>query len=152
VDYVFYGTLMDPDVLAAVLGRVLAPGDGMAAEIRGYRRVFRRGASYPVLVPLAGGCIDGLFVARLSTGDGARLAAFEGDDYELSATDVRLVRTGQVRAAALFLPRDPGVASEEEWGLASWQCRFKRTFLGRLRPARAATRVETAPRDLVRTP
>jgi hypothetical protein len=49
--YFFYGTLMDAAVRAAVLGRALPADAVIAAELAGWRRVRRRGATYPVLGP-----------------------------------------------------------------------------------------------------
>ncbi len=46
--YFFYGTLMDAAVRAAVLGRLLPKTAIRAAELAGWRRVYRSGATFPV--------------------------------------------------------------------------------------------------------
>jgi len=48
--FFFYGTLMDPSVRRAVLGRPVERSRLQRAVLPGFRRVFRRGATYPVLV------------------------------------------------------------------------------------------------------
>ena len=92
--YFFYGTLMDRTVLAAVLGRSLPPAASRPASLDGYRRVFRAGASYPVLVPAAGEVVAGIVVDGLGQGDRRRLEAFEGSDYVSREMPVRLGRGG----------------------------------------------------------
>lgn len=70
--YFFYGTLMDRAVLAAVLGRAPA-APPRAAILHGYRRMFRHGASYPVLAPAAGEAVSGVVVEGLAGDAGAAL-------------------------------------------------------------------------------
>jgi Gamma-glutamyl cyclotransferase, AIG2-like len=48
--FFFYGTLLDRDVMALVLGRRLPPAAYAAAVLRGHARRRAKGASYPTLM------------------------------------------------------------------------------------------------------
>ncbi|MBL8659460.1 MAG: gamma-glutamylcyclotransferase [Rhodospirillales bacterium] len=121
---------MDPAVLAAVIGR--RPGTDLRrrASIEGYRRVYRDGAAYPVLIPAAGERVSGLLVEGLNDRDRRRLDAFEGGDYVARTVPVRTDR-GEVRAW-MFVPR-PGVpATSAPWSLDDWRRRHRRRYLERV--------------------
>src|SRR3954451_21868760 len=60
----FFGALMDLDVLAYLLERPVDLDDLQPATIAGFRRVRAAGASYPVLVPEAGGKVEGRLLRR----------------------------------------------------------------------------------------
>ncbi len=128
MEYFFYGTLMDGDVLARVLGRRLPPAHMEAAVIEGYRRLYVAGAWYPMLVPEPGGRVEGRLVSAIDAQAAARIAHFESDAYELVGLPVRAARRGPVRALA-FMARPGVAASPEEWDLASWRRRHKRTYM-----------------------
>lgn len=138
--FFFYGTLMDPAVLDAVVGRRVPAAARRPAAVAGYARVCRAGASYPILVPAADGRVEGIVVSGLGARDAARLTAFEGDDYHTAMLDARL-RTGGVVAARAFLPR-PGVpASPEPWLPDDWRRRHRARYLARLHGFGAGTPV-----------
>ena len=130
--FFFYGTLMDPEVLDAVIGRRVPQVDRQTAIIEGFRRVFRLDAWYPVLVPARGERISGILVDTLSEKETDRLIAFEGNEYVMCVRSVSGVRTGET-SAQLFLPR-PGVpTSSEEWTLQKWRLRHRQEYLRRVR-------------------
>lgn len=131
VRFFFYGTLMDRTVLAAVLGRSLPPAASRPASLEGYRRVFRAGASYPVLVPAAGEVVAGIVVDKLGQGDRRRLEAFEGSDYVSREMPVRLGRGGHV-AARVFLPRPELPVTAVPWSPTDWRRRYRRQYLQRI--------------------
>lgn len=134
--YFFYGTLMDPAVLRAVLGRSPGREASQAASLDGYRRVYRRGAWYPVLVEAAGEKVDGILMGGLGREDAQRLEAFEGEDYALA---VLAVRTGhregvaaRVFMARVFMARAGVPATAEPWSLADWRRRHRRLYVERV--------------------
>jgi gamma-glutamylcyclotransferase (GGCT)/AIG2-like uncharacterized protein YtfP len=131
VRYFFYGTLMDRTVLAAVLDRNPPPAASRPASLDGYRRVFRAGASYPVLVPAAGEVVAGIVVDGLGQGDRRRLEAFEGSDYVSREMRVRLGRGGVV-AAWVFMPRPRLPVTTTPWSPADWRRRYRRQYLQRI--------------------
>lgn len=135
--FFFYGTLIDPEVLHTVIRRSLAPGDRRSAVLRGFRRVFRRGAGYPVLVPDRACEVEGVVVAGLDRRDAALLSAFEGAEYRAALLPVRL-KTDRVIHARVFLPAPGCPTTAEEWTLEEWRSRFRRDFLRRIRGSRKA--------------
>jgi gamma-glutamylcyclotransferase (GGCT)/AIG2-like uncharacterized protein YtfP len=137
LDCFFYGTLMDGDVLGAVIGRPASTVLRQGAFVEGYRRVYRRGASYPILVPMPGGRIDGVLASGLHPADLARLIAFEGSDYDLVKVPVQVVRRGPTKAM-IFMAKSEVMGSPEEWTLATWTRRHKARYLHRIRRTRSA--------------
>ena len=128
VEYFFYGTLMDGDGLARVVGQPVPPAPMEAGIVEGYRRLYVAGAWYPQLVPAPGGRVEGRLVSGVDARAAARIAHFESDAYELEALPVRAARRGAVRALA-FMARPGVAASSEDWDLPSWRRRHKRTYL-----------------------
>ena len=131
MDCFFYGTLMDEGVLAAVIGRPVSHVRRQDAYVEGYRRVYRLGASYPILVPMYGGRIEGVLASGLRPTDTDRLIAFEGDEYDIVEVAVRAARSGPT-GAKMFMAK-PGIAgSSKEWTLADWRRRYRKEYLLRL--------------------
>jgi gamma-glutamyl AIG2-like cyclotransferase len=135
--YFFYGTLIDPDVLHAVLRRRIAPQLRRAAVLSGFRRVFRRDASYPVLVPDARSAVEGIVAGPLGQRDAVRLAAYEGPDYVRTDLPVR-VEGGPILRAAVFLPCPACPATAREWTPEEWRRCFRPQFLKRVRATQRA--------------
>jgi len=131
VEFFFYGTLMDTDVLAAVICRRVAPARLRPAVIKGFRRVYRHNAVYPVLIPATGGVVDGVVVAGIGRVEAQRLVTFEGSGYGL---DRRTVAVGDEQVAAfVFLPRPDVQATDEEWSFEQWLLREKPAYIRRVR-------------------
>jgi len=130
--YFFYGTLMDTAVLHTVVGRQLPSSCRCAAVIDGYRKVYRAGAWYPILVPEPGGRVDGVLVSGLTSEDAARLAEFEGTEYGLAELPIEPARGGAILAKVfLAVPGVPG--SDREWRFQEWRRKHKREYLRRTR-------------------
>src|SRR5258707_14890955 len=129
--FFFYGTLLDHDVTALVLGRRLPPTAFVPAVLPGFSRWRVQGGSYPISVPDRKGQVSGAIVGGLSARDGARLAAYEGPGYRIAALKVKV---GEAMAPVSVF--EPIVSKLEPtnrpWDLALWQRRDKRTFVGRL--------------------
>ncbi len=123
-----YGTLVDEDVRAAVLGRRIAAERLRAARLSGFCRRYRAGATYPILVSAPAGVVDGILVAGLCAADLRRLIAFEGDEYALVERTVDLV-PGGTAPAHLFLPEPWVPAGDADWALPDWRRRHKRRYL-----------------------
>lgn len=133
--YFFYGTLMDPAVLAAVIGRRPPPALWAKATIEGYRRVFRAGTRYPILIPAPGERVDGMLVGGLGARDARRLDIFEGRDYAARTVLVQARLGGRI-PARIFMPK-PGVpATARPWTPEDWRRRHRRTYLARVRCTR----------------
>lgn len=123
----FFGTLMDLDVLAYVLARPLAVDDLAPATIDGFRRVATRAGSYPVLVPAAGGRVEGRLLRRAGRRDIARINHYESGEYRAELHPVTDA-DGARRAAWLYLGLDHLGALDRPWELESWRARHKDGF------------------------
>lgn len=92
-----YGTLMWPEVMAAVTGRSI---EGRSAVLNGVRRVRVRGEVYPALIP-GDDTVEGVLFENLTELDLAALDCFEGAEYERLPVTV-CCGTFAVEAAAYF--------------------------------------------------
>ena len=135
--FFFYGTLLDSDVTAIVLGRRLPPQAFIPARLPGYSRWRVQGGSYPVSVPDRGGSVNGAVVGGLSARDVARLSAYEGPGYRVAALKVKIA--GRMVTVSVFEPIQSRLKpSNRPWDLVLWQRRDKRAFVGRLKRAFSA--------------
>ncbi len=131
--FFFYGTLIDPDVRRAVLGR-LAPVEAEPAVLRGWRRVPAAGKTYPVIVADPRGAVDGVVVRGLDRAARRRLERYEDDFYELIAVEVTLTGSGHKLETLVFAAgQQLSCRTARSWDLADWQRRHKRRFLATLR-------------------
>jgi hypothetical protein len=129
----FFGTLMDGDVLEAVLGHPM-PADGLEpARLSGWKRVAIAGCAYPMLIPHPTGSVDGYLARGLSGQDRRRLDHYEGPEYRAGIVMVRLPGNGQATEAETYLCRAGVTPGRVEWRLESWRRRHKRTALPRIR-------------------
>ena len=128
--YFFFGTLRDADILAAVLGRTIAPGLG--ARLEGYRLAPVLGEQYPTLVAASAEQVEGTIAEGLDTSDAAKLAFFEGDEYFASPHTV--LTSADARLSALvFIARAPLAIGTENWDFSTWLLDHKADFLAHTR-------------------
>jgi len=128
--YFFYGTLMDSDVRAWILGERIGRKVLAAAILPGHRRVYLRDRSYPVVVPARGHAVEGLLAEGLDRRAVARLAAFESDEYIAANRAIRLL-DGVTVLARVFVASRLAYLSEREWDVGTWQRLYKRKFARR---------------------
>ena len=128
-DYFFYGSLMDPDVLSAVAGELIAPARLLPARLPGFARLHARNSVYALIVvaPDEAEGVEGVLVQGLSAAAVRRLARFEGAAYMAMKRPV-VTATGQ-REAFVFISTRPGRASSKAWDFESWRRRHKRRLL-----------------------
>lgn len=130
--YFFFGTLMDPDVLATVLDRPLAHEETVPAWLHDYRRVRAAAASYPLLVPAPGVVVGGVVFRPNDPRDDLRIRHFEGEEYAERWLSVQLVG-GSRRAARVFFGAEALQPTDELWDLAAWRGVHKAAFLEQCR-------------------
>jgi hypothetical protein len=131
--FFFYGTLLDRDVTALVLGRRLPPAAYTPAALPGHARRRVEDGSYPIAVRDPRSEVAGAIVGGLSARDVARLAAYEGPRYRIAALKVRIA--GVLSIVSVFAPLEERFQpTSGSWELTSWQRRHKKAFLARLRP------------------
>ena len=136
-DVFVYGTLMDRDVLAAVLKAHTVPASRLIpATLEGHRRFALKGRAYPSLVPDGDAAVEGLVFQGCSRKEWARLLAYE--DVEYTPGTVRVV-SGQgadagMREARVFLggPGHRRLDAGCDWSFEDWTRRHKRQYMRRL--------------------
>lgn len=139
MNYFFYGTLLDPTVLVRVLGRRVSPAYGQPAVLPRYRAVYRRGATYPVLVADAEAETTGRIVWGISHAEAQRLGVFEGSGYRRVEVEVTLEGDSRSRALA-FLPYCKTLASTRPWQLNEWRRKHRSRFVTCLQGSAPAPR------------
>ena len=128
-----YGTLRDPDLLAAVLGRTLKPEAVLAARAPGFRAVHYPGRIYPALIRVPGAAAEGLIVTDLTPFERDLLDAFEGEEYRRGIVGAMVEE--ELYEAEAYLPAITVENSGEDWSLSHWQRLHKSRVIG----AEAAT-------------
>ena len=135
--FFFYGSLLDHDVTAIVVGRRLPPAAWLPATLPGHRRTLARGVSYPVLVRDPRDTVRGAVVGGFSALEVERLAAYEGPRYRIAPLKVRL--GGMMTVVSVFEPVEQAFEPVGgHWDLAQWQRRDKKRFVDRIRRAFSA--------------
>ena len=139
-----YGTLQDPDVLAAVLGRTVADRQLMAATAPDCVAVYCPGRVYPALVRRPGAVAPGLLLVQASADDLLALDAFEGDEYRRGPVQA-MTAAGPV-AAEVYWPAMPVPPSAAIWTLDRWTREHKPEVLAHETELARAARLATARR------
>lgn len=137
-----YGTLRDPDLLSAVLGRQPDRRTVAAAVAPGYRAVFYPGRIYPALIHAPGETAEGDVVVGLSRFEHAVLDAFEGEEYRRGIVPVLI--EGELHEAHAYLPAVAVADDAEPWSLCSWQQEHKAIVLPEDAAAAARIRARLA--------
>ena len=114
-----YGTLRDPDILAAVLARPLNADALHAAVAPGFRAVPYPGRSYPALLRAPGGSAPGLVLTDLTPFERDLLDAYEGDEYQRTLIPVMIGE--ELHEAFAYLPTAPIPPASPDWTLQAWQ-------------------------------
>jgi hypothetical protein len=120
-----YGTLRDPDLLMAVLGRLLLPGTVHAARAPGFRVVEYPGRSYPGITRVPGATAEGLLITGLSPFERDLLDAWEGDEYRRTPIATMLLDEPELHEADAYLPTLPLPRDPHDWSLSRWQAEHK---------------------------
>jgi hypothetical protein len=135
--FFFYGTLLDHDVMALVIGRRLPPAAFVPARLKGHVRRRAKGVSHPIVVRDPGGEVEGVVVGGLTKRDVERLSAFEGPRYRIAPLKVTV--DGVLKTVSVFEPKEESFQPVDGvWDLVLWQGRYKRAFIARIRKAFSA--------------
>lgn len=119
-----YGTLRDPDVFAAVVGR-LKPQRPAAAK--GYRAVFYPSRVYPALIVEPSSSAEGILVSDLADAELAALDTFEGGEYH--RLPIEVIVDGSAVTVDAYLPICGVSLSAETWTLEHWRANSKDDFM-----------------------
>ena len=125
--FFFYGSLMDLELLEAVLHRdaahlVLRPG-----WLTGYVAETALGYTFPTLVERAHGRVDGIVTHGLTAGDVARIAYFEDTEYTPTTLDITTAETDV--AAQVFMGTTALKSTGEPWDFTHWRDHHKPLLL-----------------------
>ena len=123
-----YGTLRDPDLLAAVLGRPLQSHGMHIARAPGFRAVHYPDRIYPALIRVPGAAAEGLLLTDLTAFERDLLDAFEGSEYRRGF--VAAMVEEELFEAEAYLPAIAVPDTSEDWSLAHWQRLHKARVLG----------------------
>jgi gamma-glutamylcyclotransferase (GGCT)/AIG2-like uncharacterized protein YtfP len=115
-----YGTLRDPELLAAVAGR---PVIGLNAAAPGYGAVYYPGRIYPALVRRPGAAAAGLVLNDLTPFEFDLLDAFEGEEYRRAIIAVMIGE--ELHEVFAYLPTIAVPADAPDWTLSTWQIEHK---------------------------
>jgi gamma-glutamylcyclotransferase (GGCT)/AIG2-like uncharacterized protein YtfP len=96
--FFFYGTLLDPEVRARVLGDEARPVLLELAVLRGWERYFEAGVPWPMIRRRDGAAVEGALASGLSEAAGRLLDEYEGERYRREKV---VVECGGERLAAL---------------------------------------------------
>ncbi len=129
--FFFYGTLIDDDVRALVLGTQATRPEIVPAELAGWRRVSVRGRTYPAVVRSAVATTHGVLTGELSDSAAAALTAYEGPEYDLLECAVSV--SGEAVTAGIFVPAPSCPVSVRPWDIGTWRRLHKRAFMARLK-------------------
>ncbi len=133
--YFFYGTLMDAEVRALVLGDRDGGRPVEPATLPGFRRVTLRRRNYPAIVAERSSSVEGCLTVDLDRRAAAKLDAFETEEYDRIRRPVTLA-DGTTVEAWTFVASRRANPSATSWNLAAWQRNHKRELLRRLRASR----------------
>ena len=135
--FFFYGSLLDPDVTALVIGRRLPPRSWVPATLTGFSRRKARGVTYPVAIRDPKGRVEGAVVGGFSAREVERLKAYEGVRYH--TVPLKVWVHGRITTVSVFEPKEKAFQPVDgEWSLVEWQRRDKRRFVDRIRRAFSA--------------
>jgi gamma-glutamylcyclotransferase (GGCT)/AIG2-like uncharacterized protein YtfP len=116
-DFLAYGTLSIPEVLATVTGR---RHDDVPARVAGFTRVRMRNRVYPAAVEEPGAWLTGRLYLDLDGATLARIDRFEGRQYARRRVEVEV--EGALRPAELYVLREAyrSAALAEPWDQAAF--------------------------------
>ena len=125
-----YGTLMDRDLLSAILGHDLDSSQLKPAVLENHRAVCIAGASFPALVQDNNHNVTGMLITGLSRNDLKKIEYYEAGLYVTRDIDVTVTATGDICSALCYYEIvAPGFELiDETWSLEDWQ-RNKKPYL-----------------------
>lgn len=122
-----YGSLLDKDILSAVLGRTVDPDMVCPARLADFATHTYPNESFPLLKPSPGNFARGEVIYGMSQTDFDRINFYEGDEYGFGELEVELADGSLITAT--FNRSEPLEVNTPEWNLTCWQRDEKPTFI-----------------------
>jgi Gamma-glutamyl cyclotransferase, AIG2-like len=121
--FFFYGSLMDLELLEAVIDRKAVGLAFTQGWLAGYAAETALGYTFPTLIERKGARVDGLVTQGLSDDDIARIAYFEDTEYAPTTVDVTTAEADL--AAQVFMATTTLKSSGEPWSFDHWRQHHK---------------------------
>lgn len=126
-NFLFYGTLRDPDIQRLIAGPDLAKKFWRSEVLTGHALVFVAGTAYPGLRADAKASFIGDLYVNLSHQEQTAIVAYEDADYHLSEWRIKGI------AFQVFLPTPQLELSDTPWSLQDFQIFLKSSYLTSLK-------------------
>jgi Gamma-glutamyl cyclotransferase, AIG2-like len=121
--YFFYGSLMDRELLEAVIDRDSQHLSFTPGALGGFVAEIAHGYSFPTLVPRVPGSVNGLIAHGLQDADVSRIAYFEDTEYAPVAQGIETDR-GTI-TASVFMSTQSLRSSGVPWDFSHWRVHHK---------------------------
>ncbi len=121
-----YGTLMWPDVLKTVIGRLPHMED---AVIEGYRRLKIKGVIYPALIRAPSYSVNGKLIRGLKYEELILIDSFEGNEYERKKVIVKTPDGKEEAYVYVFKDVYRDLLVDEDWESSEISDEVIRNFL-----------------------
>lgn len=116
----FFGSLMDLEVLEAVLGRPIGEHELQPAHLPNYCAVRVCDESYPAAITSQGATLNGVLVHGLSEEESQRICYFESAEFDPQQKAV-INANGETLHAAMFISTEDTALTSEAWSFEAWQ-------------------------------
>ena len=121
--YFFYGSLMDLELLEAVIDRASAHLAFTPGWLEGFAAETAQGYTFPTLIENRHSRVDGLVTQGLTDDDIARIAYFEDTEYQPVPIDVSTADSDI--AAQVFMATTTLNSTGEAWSFEHWRQHHK---------------------------
>ena len=125
MNFAFYGSLRDPDVLYKVAGPGAVAKHVEDIRLKGFKTVYVKGYSFPVVVQDLAAYATFSLYKNLDPYEAQMIRAFEDDGY------VETTLTHSNQTYTYFAEGEATTPSFQEWSLEEFQSLHKEAFLKR---------------------
>jgi len=125
--FFFYGSLMDEELLEAVLGRPVTHLTLVTGWLDGYVAETAHGYTFPALVERRGERVDGIVAYGLTEADIDRIAYFEDTEYAPVVVDVSTAESDV--SAQAYMATATLNTTGEAWAFDKWRTEHKPLLL-----------------------
>lgn len=125
--FFFYGSLMDEELLEAVLGRAASHLTFTPGWLDGYVAETAHGYTFPTLIERRGERVDGVIAKGLTQADIDRIAYFEDTEYAPVVVDISTARSDV--SAQVFMATATLKTTGETWAFDKWKVEHKPLLL-----------------------
>jgi hypothetical protein len=125
--FFFYGSLMDLELLEAVLGRPATGLTFVTGWLDGYIAETAAGYTFPTLIERRGERVDGIVAHGLTQADIDRIAYFEDTEYAPMVVDVSTAESDV--SAQVYLATGSLKTTGEPWAFDKWKKEHKPLLL-----------------------